>query len=52
MLKYLYEELKVKHIDAIKLPIDLAYSIPFLAQVDKTIGSEVITFKPVVVSRN
>lgn len=52
MLSYLYEELRVKKIDAIKLPIDLAYSVSYLAQLDRVLGSEIITFKPVVVNKN
>lgn len=52
MPQYLYEELKVKNIDAIKLPIDLAYSVPYLARADRVIGSEIITFRPVKENKN
>ena len=52
MPQYLYEELKAKKIEPIKLPIDLAYSVPYLTRTDRVLGSEIITYKPIQFNKN
>lgn len=50
-MKFLYEQLKGK-VSVLKLPLELAYSLPYLVKVDRTIGSEIVTFKEVKVNKN
>jgi len=51
-MKHLYEELKERGIDPGKLALELAYSVPVDVETDKTIGSQVITYRPVETERN
>ena len=44
---YLYEEHPVD-----TLPLDLAYSIPYIVEIDLVCGTEIVTFKPVRVWNN
>ena len=45
--KMLYEEMVNKRLDAVKLSLELAYSIPLDTKVDQRIGSVVVTYKKI-----
>jgi len=51
-MRYLYEQLKAKGINTKRLPLSLAYSLPYEAKLDRLCGSENITFKPVKENKN
>ena len=52
MIKCLYEELIDKKLDPVKLPLDLAYSVPYDVRVDQLYGTGIITYKEVKVNLN
>jgi len=51
-MKYLYQELQDKGLDARALPWNLAYSLPYSAKLERTCGGEVITNKPIKINKN
>jgi hypothetical protein len=48
----LYEELQAKGLNAKKLSLELAWTIPYDYQTDQIIGTEIVTFKTVTQSEN
>ena len=52
MPKMLYEELLARGLDATKLSLELAYSLPYDARLERLCGSEIITYKPVEINKN
>ena len=51
-MKPLYEELTDKGLDAGRLTLELAWTIPLVYLTDFIIGSEIVTFKAVEINPN
>ena len=51
-MKTLFEELKERGLSALKLPLELAWTIPYFYTTDKLIGTDIITYKPIELHQN
>ena len=51
-MKTFYEELIERGILAKVLTLELAWSLPFICQIDSSIGTDIITYRPVVINLN